>query len=341
MPVTIWDIVEATGLSQPAVSQILNGKGRFRPETRERVLAAAKKLGWRPNASARAMAAGRFNAVALVLSDRPTTSLVPDGLVEGIDEVLVRQNNHLLIARLPDQRLTDAEQAPKLLSHLMADGLLVNYNADIPAGFRDIVESTGLPAVWINSVQKAASVYPDDEAGAQEATRRLLALGHRRIGFLDYNRGPEDKVFHHYSFPARRAGYRTAMREAGLPARVLGRQGGVPIGERLAFTRAWLAAPDAPTAVVCYNDEWTGVLQLAATTLGRQLPRDLSVVVFSPRAPVACDLRVDHVLIDAPAIGSAAVAMLSGMMARRGTPPNRPIPMPYVAQGSTAAPPAG
>ena len=337
MPVTIWDIVEATGLSQPAVSQILNGKGRFRPETRDRVVAAANKLGWRPNASARAMAAGRFNAIALVLSDRPTTSLIPDGLIEGVDEVLVRQGNHLIIARLPDERLTDAEQAPKLLSHTMADGLLVTYNADIPVGFHDIVVSTGLPAVWINSQQPSASVYPDDCAGAAEAVRRLVALGHRRIGYLDYNKGPEES-FLHYSFGERRAGYAAAMRAAGLQPRHLGRDGGIDPPGRLAYTRAWLQAADRPTAVVCYNDELVGTLHVAATTLGFELPRDLSIVVFAAKRLLSVDLYIDYVRIDSASIGSAAVAMLGAMIGQRGTQPNRAIPMPYVAAGSTAPP---
>jgi len=337
MPITIWDIVEATGLSQPAVSQILNGKGRFRPETRDRVLVAAKKLGWKPNASARAMAAGKFNAVALVLSDRPATSMMADGLMESIDEALIRQNNHLVIARLPDERLTDAEQAPKLLSHMMVDGLLVNYNADIPVGFRDIVASTGLPAVWINSQQPSASVYPDDRAGAAEAVRRLVAQGHTRIGFLDYNKG-EDDIFHHYSFGERRAGYHDAMRAAGLQPRVLSRNGGIDPGERFAFTRAWMQAKDRPTAVLCYNDELVGTMHVTATALGLELPRDLSIVVFAAKAVLSVDMPVDHLLIDSQAVGSAAVAMLAAMIAERGDQPSRPIAMPYVAAGSTAPP---
>ncbi len=338
MPVTIWDIVEATGLSQPAVSQILNGKGRFRPETKERVLAAAKRLGWRPNASARAMAAGKFGAVALVLSDRPTTSLIPGGLIEGIDEVLQRQGDHLVITRLPDARLTDAEQAPKLLSHMMVDGLLVNYNADIPKGFRDIVISTGLPAVWINSQQSAASVYPDDRAGAEDATKRLIALGHRRIAFLDYNRGP-DEVFLHYSFGDRREGYYAAMREAGLQPRLIARAGGgIQAPERFAYTRAWMEPADRPSAVLCYNDELVTTLHVTAMSLGLELPRDLSVVVFAPARLTSVDLPIDHVRIDGQAIGSAAIAMLGAMLGQRGVPPNRAIPMPYVAGHSTAPP---
>ncbi len=337
MPVTIWDIVEATGLSQPAVSQILNGKGRFRPETRERVMVAAKRLGWRPNASARAMASGRFNAVALVLSDRPSTSIMSEGLLESIDEVLVRQGSHLVIARLPDERLTDAEQAPKLLSHMMVDGLLVNYNADIPTGFRDIIVSTGLPAVWINSQQPSACVYPDDRAGAAEAVRRLVALGHKRIAFLDYNRG-EDDIFRHYSFADRRAGYRDAMAAAGLKPRMLSRNGGIDPPERLAYTRAWLQPKDRPTAVVCYNPELLGAIHVAATSLGLELPKDLSLVTFSSGPVTSVDMRLDHGLIDALAIGSAAVAMLAAMIAERGDQPSRPIPMPYVVAGSTAPP---
>jgi LacI family transcriptional regulator len=339
MPVTIWDIVEATGLSQPAVSQILNGKGRFRPETRDRVVAAAKRLGWRPNASARAMAAGRFNAVALVLSDRVTTSMMPNGLIEHLDDAAIRQGNHLIIARLPDERLTDAEQAPKLLSHMMVDGMLVNYNADIPPGFRDIVVGTGLPAVWINSQQPEDSVYTDERAGAAEATGRLLAAGHRRIAFVDYNRGPGD-ILRHYSFAERRAGYREAMQAAGLAPRLIAADGGVYPPHRLPFTRAWMQAPDRPTAVLCYNHESIETIHVTATALGLELPRDLSLVTFADHRIMSVDLRVDHMLIDVAAVSATAVAMLGDRIGDRAHRPNRAIPMPYVGEGSVA-PPAG
>jgi DNA-binding LacI/PurR family transcriptional regulator len=106
----------------------------------------------------------------------------------------------------------------------------------------------------------------------------------------------------------------------------------------LGFTRAWMQATDRPTAVLCYNDEQVATLQVAATGLGLELPRDLSIVVFAAKRVMPVDLAVDYVCIDSQAIGSAAVAMLGAMVGGRGTQPNRAIAMPYVAVASTAPP---
>ena len=69
-----------------------------------------------------------------------------------------------------------------------------------------------------------------------------------------------------------------------------------------------------------------------------ELPRDLSIVVFAAKRLLSVDLYIDYVRIDSASIGSAAVAMLGAMIGQRGTQPNRAIPMPYVAAGSTAPP---
>lgn len=178
----------------------------------------------------------------------------PSSLVDGIEDALQLGDEHLTIARLPDEQLTDEGFVPKILSRLMADGLLINYQVDIPQRMHALMEAAAVPAVWLNRKLPLNAVHPDDFGDGVSATMHLLSFGHRRIGWIDFNIGPEE-VAAHYSNADRRAGYQTAMRRAGLEPRDVGSLGGhIPYGQRVAIARAFLCDPGTrPTALVSYG----------------------------------------------------------------------------------------
>ena len=106
---TIKDIARHTGLSVPTIGNVLGRSGgRYSAQTRARVMKAARELGYRPNASARAMRRGRIGCAALVLSrsHQQTHSYIPAGLLDGIDDELARHDMHLTISRLSDEELS-------------------------------------------------------------------------------------------------------------------------------------------------------------------------------------------------------------------------------------------
>lgn len=108
MAVKLSDIAARTGLGIPTVSQILNGTpGRsYRPDTRARVMAVAKKLGYRVNSSARAVRAGRFNAVAIVSSPSNGRSWATAQMLASIEAALRVHDLHLILTALDDATLT-------------------------------------------------------------------------------------------------------------------------------------------------------------------------------------------------------------------------------------------
>ena len=140
-------IAEHLGLSLPTVSQVLNNRGQLRPETRRRVLRAAVKLGYRPNTAAKAISTGRFNCIALLLGADPLSGYLNRDMIEGIHDALADRNMHLTITKLPDQKLTDDGYVPKMLRESMADGMLINYKANIPPGMVELIEEDRLPAI--------------------------------------------------------------------------------------------------------------------------------------------------------------------------------------------------
>ncbi|MEM8876006.1 MAG: LacI family DNA-binding transcriptional regulator, partial [Planctomycetota bacterium] len=104
MPVTMKDIAIAAGVSQQAVSQALNRKGRLRPETRRRLTELADRMGYRSNSSARAIRLGRFGTYALLQSVHSEASTLARRALLGIHEAIDRIDHQLAVERLPDER---------------------------------------------------------------------------------------------------------------------------------------------------------------------------------------------------------------------------------------------
>src|SRR3954453_960814 len=189
MTITIKEIARRTGLSIPTVGNVLGrSANRYSAKTRERILQVAHELGYKPNASARAMRQGRFGCAALVLSrsKQQTHSHIPTGLLDGLDDALAQHDMHLTGARLTDEELSSDDFLPKVLRESMADGMIVNYTHEIPQAMLELIHAHHAPAVWLNAKMPHDCVYPDDRGAAQAATEVLIQRGHKRIAFLHF-----------------------------------------------------------------------------------------------------------------------------------------------------------
>ncbi len=309
MAVTLKDVGEKLGLSAVTVSCALRNTGDVAEPTRRRVLRAARELGYRPNAFARSVRTGRFGNVALTMSMEATWSQTPEPLLRGIERALAERDMLLTIAALPDEQLTDEGFVPKMLREWMADGLLINYNARIPARMVELIEQYELPSVWINSKHTGDCVYPDDYAAGREAACRLLALGHRRIAFVDFSSPPPDRKSH-YSQIDRQQGYRDALAEAGLAGRRVGDRQSLGRGEIVSSLRAMLAEPRRPTAVVTYNMPEAEAAFMAAGLAGLEVPRDLSIITCCIGRAEGLGMIFANMVIPEQQLGKQAVTQL-------------------------------
>ena len=109
MSMTIKQIAKAAGLSVPTISQVLNNTGRISDKTRKHVWKVCDELGYKPNASARAIRTGRFGAVTILLSREEHSSFLPRQLLDGINDEIVQRNLSLNIAQLPNAKLIDEQ----------------------------------------------------------------------------------------------------------------------------------------------------------------------------------------------------------------------------------------
>ena len=312
--VTVKDVAARAGVQHASVCVVLNGAGgntRVSPDARARIVAAARELGYKRNGAMVAARTGHFGCVALLLSTDAHRSNLPQPLLNGILDELGAHNLHLTIARLPDEQLTGAP-SPKTLREWMADGLLVDYTHRIPPPLLEQIRAHQMPAVWLNSHQPSDCVFPDDQSAAALLTRHLIGLGHRRIAYLDFTNDLNDANAH-YSMRERMGGYRAAMQEAQLAARVepsVKFSQGVPMAQRTAFVRALLGEAARPTALIFYGDIELDLVAACAPELRLRVPRDLSLASFLAPGARYPGLELTTCAVPENQMGRVAIEML-------------------------------
>ena len=258
-------------MSFQTVGKVLNGKGSVSPETRERILDAARGLGYVPNALARSLVTQSTCTIGIVASDLSDAVLA--GFVVGAEREARRRGHGVLIGSI-DREGTDAERYLRMLLERRVDGILtaapqMERDARIGELLRDSV-----PAVSIHRVPGGgvSLVGSDHVETALLATRHLLGLGHCRIATVT---GSADRQVTSH----RLRGYRAALAEAGVefdPALV--ESGYWEADGAYEATLRLLDRTPGITAVYAQNDTMAlGVLS-ALHERGLVVPEDCAVV---------------------------------------------------------------
>ena len=339
---TIATIAAHMGVSRATVTHVLNGRGaeqRIRPETQRRVLEVAQELGYRANASARAIRAGRFGNIALIQS--LSGQYMPGELLHGLTKAIANKDLHLVLTQVPDVVIEDASYLPHTMRELSVDGVLVNRHVGSSQPFMERIRRLRIPAIFLNVQQEFDCIRPDDLMGGRIAVEFLLHLGHERIAYVD-TEVPEDP---HYSRLDRRAGYEQAMVSAGKVPRVHRlpqdwRAPGQPsLDRRVEAARSLLDRADRPTAVLAYELAESMAVVHAAHLLGLGIPEDLSIVQFHHWIDDRFFLPLHTVYNAMMEVGEGAVGMLLAKMENPEIAlPARVVPE-RLLDGATCAPP--
>ncbi len=277
---TSRQVAERAGVSQTTVSFVLNNVegASISPETRERVLQAARDLRYVPDTAARALARGRSASIALILG-RPHRQVFIDeyfsAILTGIHQALQPQGFRILVEPVADSA------TPSVYSHLIRGrevaGMIVILN---PTMTRDIEEiaaySAGhFPIVTLDDVHPdVCSVMVDKLAGTRAIVEHLVRLGHRRIACISY--APLDQ-----SHPAQRlATYRAVLEQAGIGSDAqLIRAGAYDPDTGYAAMKSLLAS-ERFTALYAMNDVMAFGAMRAIREAGLRIPDDIAVVGF-------------------------------------------------------------
>lgn len=286
---TLDTVAAAAGVSRMTVSNAYNRPDQLSPATRERVLAAASRLGYSgPDPTAASLRLRRTGTIGVVLTERLPYAFADPGLItilHGIATELSASGNALLLV---PAHLADGQS---LLRHAMVDALILcSLAADDPAVAAALERQVPLVTVGNPRLPKVPRVGPDNRRAAAEVARHLLDLGHRRFGIVttvtDERRGPSRPLFHE-----RVDGFRDALREGGVdPADIAvvcaadnsRRSGQDAVADLLVRPSARPAS-----AVFAVTDILAlGVLDALAAA-GRAVPGEVSVAGFDDIAAAA------------------------------------------------------
>lgn len=277
---TLADVAREAGVSVMAASVVLNGAKsatRTSVETRARVIAAAERLQYRANATARALANGRANAIGVVASHwKEEANLYFMEVFGGVIDIATATQQTTSVFMLRGWH--EAQQRIPEVCDGRIDGLILvapNLQSDASSWM-----PRHIPCVSLHSDSAIASVVnlePDEEVGSFEAVSHMLAIGHRKILHIG---GPAGAL----GAERRLAGYRRAHAAAGVevPSGHVVHSPYNADGGRDAML-AWLGRhPQGPMpeAVFCANDAIALGCIRALSMQGLRVPRDVSVVGF-------------------------------------------------------------
>jgi len=275
------DLADRLGLSQTTVSRALNGYPEVSPATRERVMDAARRFDYRPNASARRLATGRAGAVGAVLRTDRSQMFDPHYVefLAGLGERLAEREIDIVLgtSRLNDEMASYS----RLAAGTRVDALILS-SPEISDDRVRLLTTLGMPFILHGrTVDQPAHAWLDidNEDGFRHATNHLLDLGHRRIALVN---GPT-----RFTFAAHREkGFRSALAGRGVTVdeQLIGE--GImtdEVGFRLA--EAFLAKRPRPTAILVSSMMMALGAFRAIRSAGLTLGKDVSMIAHDDVFP--------------------------------------------------------
>jgi DNA-binding LacI/PurR family transcriptional regulator len=324
------DVAECAGVSRTLVSFILDGKPGASEETRQRVLAIAEEIGYRPDAAARLLALGRSRTIGVMMDIRQPFQ---GELVTGIYPAAEHLGYEVLLsANLPDR--TEAAVVESLLSHRCGGLILLGpqteaeYLRQLAQRVPVVVVGRHLPT----ADSAPATVRTDDANGIRQAIDYLVGLGHRSIHHVDGGEEPGSAD--------RRAAYLAAMHRHGLATEARVIPGAHNEDAGAAAATAMLTDPELPTAVLAGNDRCALGLLDVFTRAGVQIPDQISLMGYDD-SRLSDNPRIDLTTIhqDAPELARHAVETVVALLSDNGIAQSDVVLQPeLVIRGTTGKP---
>ncbi|MFD7664027.1 LacI family DNA-binding transcriptional regulator [Streptomyces sp. NPDC059788] len=322
---TLTDVARAAGTSTAVVSYVMNNGPRpVAAETRERVLAAAADLDYRPNRIARALRSRTTGVVGLILADASNPYF--GALARHIEQALDTHGKLTLTGNAGYSPDRQKQLADKFLA-AQVDGLVI-VSADGGADIATQAGRAGVPAVYVHNRPEDAqvpAVTADNEAAVRQAVAHLRGHGHTRVAFLA---GPHDTG----PVGRRHAAWQTAL--AGTDAPLL--RCAYARGAAATLTQRLIGEDAMPAALVTATDEQAIGVLAGARACGLPVPDRLAVISLDGSPDTA---------YTAPALTATeqplhAMAQQAVDLLLNGTSPQPPAPASLVLRQSCGCTPA-
>ena len=271
-PLTSHDVAREAGLSQSTVSRALRGDARVTDETRERVLAAARRLGYTPNALGRNLSQRSTRTIGMVVTEI-ANPFYPNLIAPLHDELAeLGYRMALFTERLEGEQADPLDHLEGLFDHGIDGAVLTTSTLDGEVA-RELTRR-GLPFTFLTRVVDsiaADAVTVDNALGASLMAAEVARFGHRSVSAIF---GPTNTS----TGRDRERGFRAGLRAAGavLDERAV-HHGPYTVEAGREAMEAIIALDDRPTVVVCFNDLVAIGALNAARAAGLQVPADLSI----------------------------------------------------------------
>lgn len=308
----------------------MTSPGLLRPQTLSRVHDSARKLGYRPDGTARALASGRSMTVGAVVPTLDSTIFAR--VLQAMQSTLARENYQLLVASHEMNPAAEAEAVRMLLARGI-DGLML-VGADRSAETTQVLRASETPIVltWVGDAE-FASVTVDNEYAGWLAAEHLTGLGHTRIGMVVGHLAFNDRQ------RARLAGARRALKVAGIsmPDWLVSEQSVTLTGGRTGCA-ALLELAQPPTAIIGGIDLIAVGCILEAQSRGLTVPGMLSVVGIDDidmSAHMSPSLTTVH--IPTVRIGQTAATLLMSLIRGEHGGSHIELPVELVVRRSAAS----
>lgn len=274
---TIYDVAKLAKVSHTAVSAVINNKPiSLKETTKQRILDAAKTLGYEANRAAQQLSNGKYNTVALCFAEVGTyifQSLPTNQLISGVVNCASENNLSLLLP--PTQRAYTFEEMIAKLPSQGVDGAIIIGPISLLGNSASAISRCSIPLVCIDPnpvLVSVSTVDTDGFTGIMMGVEHLISKGHKKMAYI----GPVPK---YQCLIDRMRGFYQAVQDAGLPVddqmtHIL------PLEDVPEVVRQSVATINGPTALVCAEEETTCAVLDEAVRLGLRIPGDLSILGY-------------------------------------------------------------
>lgn len=328
---TLADLAARAGVSTALASIVMRGAKGASAATRERVLEAAREIGYRPDARARLLRSHRSHLLGVQFGlQHPFHADLVEGIYATAEPAGYQIALSAVTAGRGEQRavetlLDDRCEALILLGPQAPASRLTELAGQLPVV--SVARHLRPPVPGLEVVRTA------DAKGARQAVDHLVALGHRAIAHIDGGKAP--------GAADRRRGYRTAMSRHGLTEHIRVVPGGLTEAEGAEAAQVLAASHPRPTAVLAFNDRCaTGVLDVFLRS-GIPVPGAISVVGFDD-SHLARLAHIDLTTVgqDIPRLAHLAVDRAIARLDGRDTGTGEQVVAPHLVVRGTTAPPS-
>lgn len=334
------EVATLAGVSFITVSRVVNGETNVRPETRERVEAAIRELGYYPSFAGKALNSGRNDTIGVMTPARFGEGLENHyltGVLRGIELACRERGQDILLSPLSaDDPGFDFLRPYR---QRKADGLVYIGLQSMSEELVREIEERSIPCAVIGDRPTHTSlswVDTDNEGAGYATTRRLIELGHRRVAFMGLR--PE---FHNENIADRCRGFLRAAGEAGLTGdECIVIRTSYDFNEIRASFRAFIGASSRATALFCATDDMAAASLREAQLLGFKVPDNLSLVGFDGfLAPYHIHPTISSNVQPLVEMGRAAATAVLDRVADPSLPPAELVFPVLPLEGESVAPP--